>query len=139
MLHDPTAQVWMGSALPTREQGIKVLGCPLGHATQLEAIARKHQVLLQAIPLLLHCAAARANFYLRVVRPDLVVHFARTHDASFWQCMCRILGIPVTLCDEMAKATATSPLALGGTELRSAERSQVVVHKESWADTLPCP
>ena len=118
VLHDPTAQVWRGSDLPTREQGIKVLGCPLGHAdfvtAQLETIARKHPVFWQAIPnvrdvqsawlLLLHCAAARANFYLRVVRPDLVVQFARTHDASLWQCMCAILGIPVTLCDEMAKA-----------------------------------
>ena len=41
-----------------------------------------------------HCAAARANFYLRVVRPDLVVQFARNYDASLWQCMCRILGVP---------------------------------------------
>ena len=72
VLHDPTAQVMSLSALP-REQGTKVLECPLGHAdfvtAQLEAIARKHQVLLQAIPnirdvqssclLLLHCAGAR--------------------------------------------------------------------------------
>ena len=71
--------------------------------------------------LLLHCAAARANFYLCVVRPDLVVQFARIHDASLWQCMSRILGILVTLCDEMAKSTATLPLALGGMGLRSAE------------------
>ena len=42
---------------------------------------------------------------------------------SSWQCMCRILGIPVTLCDEMAKATATLPLALGGMGL--AKRRQV--------------
>ena len=85
VLHDRTAQVWKGSALPTRERGIKVLGCALGHAdfvtTQLGVIAKKHQVLLQVIPnvrsvqsawlLLLHCAAARANFHLCVVRPDL--------------------------------------------------------------------
>ena len=106
-----------------------------------------NQVLLQAIPnvrdvqsawfLLLHCAAARANFYLRVVPTDFVVQFARTHNASSWQCTCRILGIPVTLCDEMAKATATFPLALGGMGLRSADRSRVAAHWASWADTLP--
>ena len=48
---DPTAQVFMGSGVPTHRQGIKVLGCPLGHEdfviTQLEAVGRKHQ---QAIP-----------------------------------------------------------------------------------------
>ena len=140
-----------GLLSPRGSRGLKCWGCPLSHAdfvtAQLETIARKHQVLLQAIPnvrdvqsawlLLLHCAVVRANFYLRVVRPDLVVQFARTHDASLWQCMCRILGIPATFCDEMAKATATLPLALGGLGLRSAERSRVAAHWASWADTLP--
>ena len=83
VLHDPTTHVWRGSDLPTQEQGIIVLGCPLGHAdfvtAQLKTIAMKHQVL-------------STNFHLRVVRPDLVVQFARTHDASLWQCMCTILG-----------------------------------------------
>ena len=87
VLHDPTAHVWRGSDLPTQDQGIKVLGVSFGSCG------------------LRDCAIgeARANFYLRVVRPDLVVQFARTHDANLWQCT--ILGIPVTLCDEMAKAT----------------------------------
>ena len=39
--------------------------------------------------------------------------------------------------DEMAKATATLPLALGGMGLRSADRSRVAAHWASWADTLP--
>ena len=43
----------------------------------------------------------------------------------------------MTLCDEMAKATATLPLALGGMGLRSAERARVAAHWASWADTLP--
>ena len=65
-----------GSNLPTQNQGIKVLGCLLGHAdfvtAQLETIPMKHEVLLQAIPnvrdvqsgwlLLQQCAAVRANF-----------------------------------------------------------------------------
>ena len=126
VLQDPTAQVWTGSGV--QSQGIKVLGCPLGHedfvTTQLEAIGRNHHVLLQAIPtvpdvqsawlLLLHCAAARANFYLRVVRPDLAIHFARRHDVSLWQCLSRILGMPENICDDLARSSATLPLALGG-------------------------
>ena len=42
----------------------------------------------------------------------------------------------MTLCDEMAKATATLPLALGGMGLRSAERSRVAPHFAGWADAL---
>ena len=129
VLQDPTAQVWTGSGVPTQNQGIKVLGCPLGHedfvTTQLEAIGTKHQVLWQAIPtvpdvqsawlLLHHCAAARANFYLRVGR----------HDGSLWQCLSRILGMLENLCDDLARSSATLPLALGGLGLRSAERWRV--------------
>ena len=39
---DPDARVWRGSDLPTREQGIRVLGTPLGHEghviAQLDAL-----------------------------------------------------------------------------------------------------
>ena len=42
VLQDPTAQVWTGSLVSTQNQGIKVLGCPLGHedfvTTQLDAM-----------------------------------------------------------------------------------------------------
>ena len=93
---DPTARVWPGSELPTVEQGIKVLGTPIGHhdyvLQMLSMIQDKHRVLLDVIPivpdvqsawlLLLHCAAARANYYIRVVRPDLVDNFAQSHDQT---------------------------------------------------------
>ena len=115
--------------------------------TQLEAIGRKHQKLLQTIPtvpdvqsawlLLLHCASTRANFCLRVIRPELALQFARGHDARLWQCLSRILGMPENFCDEITRHAATLPLALGGLGLRSAERSRVAAHWASWADTLP--
>ena len=96
--------VWRGSALPTDCQGIKVLGCPLGHDdfvhAHLERTHQAHRTLLQRIPrvpdvqsawaLLLHCASARANYSLRVVRPELVAQFAAAHDASLWSCLCDI-------------------------------------------------
>ena len=72
---DLDAQVWRGSEVPTTMQGMKVLGTPLGHpdyvASHLEAMTRKHGVLLESIPnvvdvqcawlLLVHCASARAK------------------------------------------------------------------------------
>ena len=97
-VQDPTATVWKGSGpgIPFEEQGIKVLGSPMGHpafvARQLERTSVKHQVLFDRIPLvedvqsawllLLHCACARANYLLRVVRPSAAAGFAETHDQA---------------------------------------------------------
>ena len=97
----PEAVVWTGSMVPTAQQGIKVLGTPIGHpdfvAAQLEAVRREHEVLLDRIPsvsdlhcawlLLVHCASARACHYLRTLRPSTVEEFARAHDAGLWQCL----------------------------------------------------
>ena len=83
------AVVWRGSDIPTADQGIKVLGTPLGHpdyvTRHLQRVEQEQQVLLDRIPsisdvqsawfLLLHCASARA-YQLRVVRPSGVEEFA---------------------------------------------------------------
>ena len=72
--------------MPTHQQGVKILGTPLGHVdfahTELELVAMDHQVLLDRIPcvpdvqaawlLLLHCAQARANYMLRMIPPEAV-------------------------------------------------------------------
>ena len=69
-------KVWRGSQVPTADQGMKVLGTPLGHedyvARHLESLAEEQRVLLERIPmvhdvqsawlLLLHSASARANY-----------------------------------------------------------------------------
>ena len=148
---NPRAQVWRGSEVPSTKQGIKVLGTPLGHpdyvATHLEEMRRKHDVLLEAIPtvpdvqsawlLLLHCASARANYLLRVVRPEWVDQFALSHDESVWSCLCTILRIPANTGHEHTKITSTLPLSLGGLGLRSARRTCVAAYWASWADALP--
>ena len=81
--------VWKGSDLPTEQQGIKVLGTPVGHrdfvASHLARELRSHQTWLERIPavqdvqcawaLLLHSAARRANYQLPVVRPELMEGF----------------------------------------------------------------
>ena len=117
VLSDPTAVVWRGSEeLPTHRRGMKVLGTPLGHTdfvrAHLEKTTRDHQVFLDRIPLLkdvqsawlllVHCAAARANYQVRVVEPRTVEDFCRTHDEQLWQWLCSILQIsldqPLDVC-----------------------------------------
>ena len=96
-IHDPKATVWRGDvSLPTVEQGVRILGTPLGHPeyvrAQLASLSVVHDQLLQKVPtipdlqcawmLLLYCCAARANYILRMVHPDLTATFAAHHDAS---------------------------------------------------------
>ena len=84
---DEDAIVWRGDpALPPQEQGVKLLGTPLGHAAyvqdQLARLSTSHDVLLeriQAVPdlqvawlLLVFCAASRANYYLRVSQNSMM-------------------------------------------------------------------
>ena len=82
--------------MPTVRQGIKVLGTPLGHRdfvrNHLERTSVDHQLLLDRIPmledlqsswlLLVHCAAARANYMMRVVEPEAAQEFCQRHDAA---------------------------------------------------------
>ena len=74
---DPDAIVWReNSDIPIEQQGLKILGCLVGHhdfvQDQLSKLADRHSVLLDRISLvddlqsawllLVFCAAARANF-----------------------------------------------------------------------------
>ena len=148
---DPNAVVWRGNVfLEPQLQGLVVLGVPVGRPefilAKLEAKSRQHNVLLDRITsvgdlqsawcLLLYCAAARVNFWLRSVPPELSGEFAREHDAGVWRCMCQLLHIDPAAVDDSAKAAATLPLAAGGLGLRSAERLRHAAHWASWADML---
>ena len=146
---NPRAKVWRGSQVPTADQGMRVLGTPLGHedyvARHLESVAEEQRVLLERIPrvhdvqsawlLLLHCASARANYQLRSVPPDATADFATTHDAGLWRCLCSILQLDPAQPDSI-RETATVPLSLGGLGLRSASRTLVPAFWSSWADCL---
>ena len=72
-----------------------------------------------------------------LVPPDLVAGFARAHDARLWSCLFHILGIAEDTCDDVARATASLPLAMGGLGLRSAARTSPPAFWASWADCLP--
>ena len=86
---------WKGdhNLLP-KEQGIKIIGCPIGHTDFvhhfIEGILEKHRELTNRIPqledvqkawlLLYYCANSRANYYTRVVPPEYIGVYARGHD-----------------------------------------------------------
>ena len=115
--------------------------------SHLQKTAGEHQTLLEMIPLLpdvqsawmmlSHCASAGANCHLRVIRPELALQFATTHDQHLWGCLCQILGISTSAAHATAKASATLPLALGGLGLRSAVRTSRSAYWASLADCLP--
>ena len=98
----PDAQVWRGPPqFPESEQGMMVLGSPLGHPSFIQQFLQKkaleHRTLLDRVPqlpsawsLLLHCASAKANCLLRVVEPNAVAEFAHLHDQRIWNCLCQV-------------------------------------------------
>ena len=121
------ARVWRGSHEDSLEdQGITILCTPVGRPEfverELAKILANHRELLTRIPnhlqcawlLLLYCGAARANFYIRTVRPELTAAFSRGHDEQIWQCFCGLLRIGPDAVAPSAKAAATLPLAAGG-------------------------
>ena len=144
-----TTSVWRGSDVPVSQQGMKVLGTPLGHPAfvraHLERTSGEHQTLLDRIPmvsdlqsswlLLVHCASARANYISRVVEPGAAEDFCRRHDAGLWKCFCACMQIDPDQPQDVMD-TATLPLALGGFGLRSAIRRSAPAYWASWADCV---
>ena len=86
--------------------------------------------------ILFHCAGARANYLLQVMRPALVRQFAESHDAGLWRCLCQILDIPEGQCEATARIASSMPLLLGGIGLRSAVRTSLPTCWASWGDCL---
>ena len=71
------ADVWRGNAqLPEAEQGITVLGAPLGG---------------NAFVRLLYCASPRSNYALRIIPLELTDLFAIEHDAAVQRCFSAML------------------------------------------------
>ena len=123
----------------TSEQGVRVLGTPLGHtdfvSAHLMENLEEHDVLLARFPLiqdlqsawalLLHCAGGRANYLLRVVRPELVHEFAEGHNTGLLNCLCSIMNIVPGQIHEVVKDIITMDLSIGGMGLRSAHRTSL--------------
>ena len=152
---DPDARVWRGSGetdLPPVQQGITVLGTPLGHPSfvqgHLEKKVAEQRTLLERIPLKsvicsqrgLSCSTVRLlgrTTFLRVVEPQAVAEYATLHDNGTWNCLCHILHISPEQGADTRSAAANLPLVLGGLGVRSASRVCVAAYWASWADCLP--
>ena len=147
-------RVWVGDhALPREDQGVVVLGSPVGTpefaekhgAKKLEEAVNLMDLVAQvpdlqcAWVLLSLCCATRANYHLRSQPPAQVELFAASHDAAIWETLCKLLQR-----DDLAQQldcrearVATLPQRLGGCGLRSALRTSPAAYWASWADTLP--
>ena len=144
------SDVWVcNPARPTTEQGLTVLGAPIGHAdfiqTQLQQASQAHTGFLQDIPalddlqaswlLLLFCASPRCNYLLRMLPPLDTTQYAQDHDTAVAHCFTTLLDtgpLPAT-----ALAIAHLPLSLGGLGLTSATLQAQAAHWASWADAIP--
>ena len=103
---DPHARVWRGNGLP-KEQGVRVLGIPIGHVdfvkAQLRATTAKHSTRFKRVQSLKICRAlgscscsvpTHATYSLWGVPPTDVSEFAAAHDAATWRCCMGLLGLP---------------------------------------------
>ena len=131
--------------LPAREQGLVVLGSPIGSrefvAAVLAAKRDKHEELLARLPaledlqsawlLFLPCAAPRCNYLLRTVPPSLTDEFAAAHDAAISRCLAVLLAggdQPIDL-PPFSEPRAQLPLRMGGLGLSSAREHR---HAAYW-------
>ena len=147
--------VWRGDREP-EENGLIVLGAPLGNDEFVKAFAmkrrREEQLFLDRllhVPdlqsawlLLLFCAAARANHMLRLLPPTASEEYAISHDAAVWQALCELLAQErlKESAGPLAQRTrhlATLPGRMGGLGLHSAARSAHGAYWASWIDALP--
>ena len=148
-LAEVSADAWKAD-LPDEENGVVILGTPLGREAFVKAHAAKRleieQRLLKELPeicdpqvawvLLSQSAVPRANHTLRVVPPALSSTYARAHDDALWQAFCAIFGAEEHSCILRARSLASLPSRLGGLGLRSAERTAEAAFLASWIDAL---
>ena len=84
--------------------------------------------------LLSFCDAARANFVMRTVRPELGEDFAQGRDARLMECFGPIVGADFNNTPRFAQLMANLPF--GGLGFRSATRHFPTARWASWADAM---
>ena len=113
MMDPPTPSC--GEAMVTSQtQSLKIMGCPVGHPDfvqdQLSKLSDRHDILLGRV----HCATARANFFLRPDSTGQISTFASHRDDQMWACLCTLLGIDPASVTRCEVATRGSLGKLGG-------------------------
>ena len=133
------ADVWVGGAsTPTEEQGIKVLGTPIGSpafvAAQTDRRMGEERRFLDMLPdlpelqcawsLLLHCAVPQSTYMVRTLPPSLAATYANRHDEAMQRVLQDLLGVAEdqAMRDRLA-AISTMPMGMGGGGIRSATRA----------------
>ena len=126
---EQNARIWVGDqTLPPAEQGLQVLGAPIGSLAYIEAaLARttaKHAVLFEritAVPdlqcaylLLTYCANTRATYLLRALPPILTQAFATAHDAAAAATLAHLLGYDGAGLPDAALVRARLPFRCAG-------------------------
>ena len=135
--------------IPTTKQSFEdwdALSDTLISSRILSKSSDRHDVLLRRIAmvedlqsawlLLIHCAVARANFFLRSVNLGQFSTFISHHDDQIWACLCTLLGIDLASVTHSSRIGATLPLRLGGLGLSSAVRLRHAAHWASWVDCI---
>ena len=125
------------TSLPRREQGLVILGAPVGQVfvkAQLEKKAAEHSVLLQRIPLVENLQAAWLLLSF-CVSPELG-EACPGHDDSVRACLGSLLNVDVAHVPSFAQMMTNLPLHMGGLGFRSAVRLHPAAHWASWADTV---
>ena len=134
---DENAIVWRGDhELPPVQQGVKLLGTPLGHAAfvedQLAKLSLSHSLLFERIQAVTDLQVA--FFIVSLLRGITRELLLACGDAAVWRCLQGLLGIEG---DGMTLDLAQLPFHWGGLGLWSAVRSSCAAHWASWADSLP--
>ena len=115
------------------EQGVRILGTPLGHPffvkRKLEKMAREHGALLKRLEtlqdthcawrLLLYCTNLCANYF---ASSKLIEDFARTNDETLWNTFCKIANLSQDVDVAWRRGVAQFPFWAGGLGLWSAAR-----------------
>ena len=149
-LADVSADAWTAD-LPDHENGLVILGVPLGKPEYIAAHAEKRMMaenkLLKEIPLLAdgqkawdllaYSAVPRADHCIRTLPPSQSQGYARIHDDGLWGAFLGLLGADEHGGDAPARIIATLPARLGGLGLRSAQRAAKAAYWASWVDALP--
>ena len=128
--------VWVADpALPLDQQGLTVLGAPLGTAEYQQHFLRQTRTgprtLLENIPclddlqaswlLLLYCASPGCNYLLRMLPPNTPRQYAQEHDLAVLTCL-------TTLLDTANVSRAlTPPLGRSGPHLRHRHSSPSIL------------
>ena len=94
---------------------------------QEENKTQEHSTLLERIPavqdsqsvwsLLLYCAAARANFWLRTTNPVHTEAFAQEHDRGVWRCLCQLLHVDPDSMPPLSRRKSFPSTVVGRTRL----------------------